>query len=120
MREAAQVVSYEVPLGMCAVVPVLLAGARVKAATDIGTRPTFADLGQTLAANFGVGPLAHGTSFLEELGVVKHNGHYTLPRAAEGAAAHVLITLAQSQIPDRRRPLRATRARTRCCPALKA
>jgi phosphopentomutase len=52
-------------------VPVLLAGARVKANTDIGTRPTFADLGQTLAANFGVGPLAHGTSFLEDI-LVEH------------------------------------------------
>jgi phosphopentomutase len=31
---------------------------------NLGTRPTFADLGQTLAENFGVGPLAHGTSFL--------------------------------------------------------
>src|ERR1044072_4291105 len=30
---------------------------------------------------------------LEELGVVKHNGHYTLPRAAEGAAAHGLLGL---------------------------
>jgi transcriptional regulator of arginine metabolism len=27
---------------------------------------------------------------LEELGVVKHDGHYTLPRAAEGAAARGL------------------------------
>jgi transcriptional regulator of arginine metabolism len=27
---------------------------------------------------------------LEELGVVKHNGHYTLPRATEGAAARGL------------------------------
>jgi phosphopentomutase len=52
-------------------VPVLLAGGRVKSAVDIGTRPTFADLGQTLAANFGVGPLAHGTSFLEDI-VVHH------------------------------------------------
>ena len=30
---------------------------------------------------------------LEELGVVKHNGHYTLPRAAAGAAAHGLLGL---------------------------
>ena len=50
-------------------VPVLLTGARVRANTDIGTRPTFADLGQTLAAAFGVAPLAHGTSFLESIRV---------------------------------------------------
>ena len=30
---------------------------------------------------------------LEELGVVKHNGHYTLPRAAEGASARGLLGL---------------------------
>jgi phosphopentomutase len=48
-------------------VPVLLAGASVRPGADIGTRATFADLGQTLAANFGVGPLVHGTSFLEEI-----------------------------------------------------
>jgi phosphopentomutase len=48
-------------------VPVLLAGAKVKAGVNIGTRSTFADLGQTLADNFGVGPLAHGTSFLETI-----------------------------------------------------
>jgi phosphopentomutase len=43
----------------------------VRAGVDIGTRETFADLGQTIAANFGVGPLAHGTSFLEDI-VVHH------------------------------------------------
>ena len=52
-------------------VPILLAGAGVRAGVDIGTRRTFADLGQTLAANFGVGPLASGTSFLEDI-VVEH------------------------------------------------
>ncbi|MBM3817935.1 MAG: phosphopentomutase [Acidimicrobiia bacterium] len=48
-------------------VPLLMTGPRVRAGADIGTRPTFADLGQTLAASFGVAPLAHGTSFLEEI-----------------------------------------------------
>ena len=45
-------------------VPLLVAGARVRAGRDLGTRKTFADLGQTLAEVFGVGPMAHGTSFL--------------------------------------------------------
>jgi phosphopentomutase len=49
-------------------VPVLVAGAAVRAGTDLGSRATFADLGQTLADGFGVGPLAHGRSFLGELG----------------------------------------------------
>lgn len=48
-------------------VPVLLAGPGVRADTDIGTRATFADLGQTLAEIFGVDPLPHGTSFLKEI-----------------------------------------------------
>lgn len=48
-------------------VPVLLAGDAVRAGIDLGTRATFADLGQTLADLFGVAPLAHGTSFLREL-----------------------------------------------------
>jgi phosphopentomutase len=48
-------------------VPVLACGARVRAGVDLGTRPTFADLGQTLAENFGVGPMAHGTSFLGQI-----------------------------------------------------
>jgi len=48
-------------------VPLLALGARVVRARDLGTRSTFADLGQTLADNFGVGPLPHGTSFLADL-----------------------------------------------------
>ena len=53
-------------------VPLLLTGPRVAVGRRLGTRRTFADLGQTLASNFGVGPLAHGTSFLEEI-VVEHS-----------------------------------------------
>ena len=52
-------------------VPILLTGPRVRHGTDLGTRATFADLGQTIADNFGVGPLAHGISFLEDI-VVEH------------------------------------------------
>ena len=48
-------------------VPVLLHGGRVRAGVDLGTRTTFADLGQTLAEVFGVGPLAHGISFLSDI-----------------------------------------------------
>ena len=48
-------------------VPLLVTGDRVRRGVDLGTRETFADLGQTLAHNFGVGTLSHGTSFLEEI-----------------------------------------------------
>jgi phosphopentomutase len=48
-------------------VPLLVAGSQVRAGADLGTRRTFADLGQTLADIFHVGPLAHGTSFLDEI-----------------------------------------------------
>ena len=48
-------------------VPLLAAGRRVAAGVDLGTRPTFADLGQTLAENFGLARLAHGTSFLSSI-----------------------------------------------------
>ena len=48
-------------------VPVLAVGAAVRAGVDLGTRRTFADLGQTLADNFGVALLSSGTSFLGEL-----------------------------------------------------
>ncbi len=48
-------------------VPLFVVGAAVKPNTDLGVRRTFADVGQTIAELFGVGPLAHGTSFLTEL-----------------------------------------------------
>jgi phosphopentomutase len=48
-------------------VPIIAAGTRVRGDTDLGTRQTFADLGQTLAEMFGVAPLAHGTSFLHDI-----------------------------------------------------
>ena len=48
-------------------VPLLAVGARVRAGADLGTRRTFADLGQTLAEVFGVGRLTHGQSFLGDL-----------------------------------------------------
>ena len=48
-------------------VPVLVRGPRVRPGRDLGVRSTFADLGATLAENFGVGPLGAGTSFLAEL-----------------------------------------------------
>jgi phosphopentomutase len=48
-------------------VPLLLVGDGVKSGVDLGTRNTFADLGQTIADNFGVGPMTHGKSFLKDL-----------------------------------------------------
>ena len=48
-------------------VPLLIAGARVRAGFDLGTRATFADLGQTLAELFGIGAISQGTSFLREI-----------------------------------------------------
>jgi phosphopentomutase len=48
-------------------VPVFLVGPLIEPGTDVGTRATFADLGQTVAEMFGVAPLAHGTSFLRDI-----------------------------------------------------
>ena len=48
-------------------VPLLVTGALVRTGVDLGTRKTFADLGQTLAELFGVGPMPHGTSFLSDI-----------------------------------------------------
>jgi phosphopentomutase len=48
-------------------VPLLVTGKGVRRGVDLGTRRTFADLGQTLADVFGIGSLANGTSFLREI-----------------------------------------------------
>ena len=48
-------------------VPLLAAGKGVRAGADLGIRSSFADLGQSLAENFGLGPLGAGESFLPEL-----------------------------------------------------
>jgi phosphopentomutase len=48
-------------------VPLLLTGGAVARRVNVGTRKTFADLGQTLADWFAVGPLAHGTSLWSEV-----------------------------------------------------
>jgi phosphopentomutase len=51
-------------------VPLLAYGKPVRAGIDLGVRSTFADLGQTVAEAFGVGPLAAGTSFAHDIGLV--------------------------------------------------
>ena len=48
------------------IAPLLVAGARVHP-TDLGERPTFADLGATVGEWLGVGFRGRGTSFLSEL-----------------------------------------------------
>ncbi len=48
-------------------VPLFVVGGSVRPNVDLGLRTTFADLGQTVADVFGVGPLDHGTSFLRQL-----------------------------------------------------
>lgn len=48
-------------------VPLLVTGQLVKPGVDLGTRSTYADLGQTLAEVFEVPRLSNGTSFLKEI-----------------------------------------------------
>jgi phosphopentomutase len=47
--------------------PLLVAGPRVRAGADLGTRDSFADVGATLAELFGVVRLGAGTSFMREI-----------------------------------------------------
>jgi phosphopentomutase len=46
--------------------PLLVYGKSAKAGVDLGTRGSLADIGQTIAGNFGTS-LGHGTSFLSEI-----------------------------------------------------
>ena len=48
-------------------VPVMIAGASIRGNVDIGTRQTYADLGQTVAEALGAARLASGTSFLGDI-----------------------------------------------------
>lgn len=48
-------------------VPVFAWGEHVRRGAEIGTRETFADLGQTIAEAFGIGRLDNGTSFLRQI-----------------------------------------------------
>jgi phosphopentomutase len=57
-------------------VPVLVTGERVRKGTELGTRSSFADLGQTLAEVFGVGRLSHGESFL---GLIRVSAQQSAP-----------------------------------------
>jgi phosphopentomutase len=50
-------------------VPLFVTGHRVRRGLDLGTRQTFADVGQTLAELFGVGLLPAGTSFLRDVAI---------------------------------------------------
>jgi phosphopentomutase len=47
-------------------VPLIAFGPRVRAGVNLGTRATLSDIGQTVAANFGV-HIGKGSSFLHEI-----------------------------------------------------
>jgi phosphopentomutase len=48
-------------------VPVFLMGAAIRPAVDVGTRASFADLGQTVASILGVPPVPYGVSFWPDI-----------------------------------------------------
>ena len=48
-------------------VPLLVYSPSMKDAIDLGLRHSFADIGQTVLANFGLSPYAVGTSFLKDI-----------------------------------------------------
>ena len=47
-------------------VPLLVSGPRAREGVNLGVRATLSDIGQTVAANFGVA-IAHGEGFLPQI-----------------------------------------------------
>ena len=74
--------------------------ARARAASISARAPTFADLGQTLAEVFGVGPLAHGTSFLRR---DRSRGAMTLREQLEAREREILAPQAAKSADSRGR-----------------
>lgn len=56
-------------------VPLLVTGPAARPGVDLGTRCTFADVGQTLADAFGVAALPCGTSFWPAVRALHHDAH---------------------------------------------
>ena len=54
-------------------IPILAAGANVKAGVDIGTRTSFSDIAATVAESFGLGGWHIGTSFYQD--IIKGRSH---------------------------------------------
>ena len=48
-------------------IPLVIYGQQIKAGYDLGTRNTYADIGQTITDILGVEPTSIGTSFKEEI-----------------------------------------------------
>jgi len=48
-------------------VPLLVYGNKLKSGIDLGTRKSFADIGQTIAEIFNVGKMPNGKSFLNSI-----------------------------------------------------
>jgi phosphopentomutase len=62
-------------------VPILAYGPGAQAGVNLGTRATLADMGQTVAENFG-GSIPHGTSFLQEISATAARSVATGPSQA--------------------------------------
>src|SRR3989338_3573111 len=60
-------------------VPLLVYGRRLRPGINLGTRKTFADIGQTIAEAFSIGRLEHGDSFLPLTLYVKGLRKLTIP-----------------------------------------
>ena len=83
-------------------VPVLACGAARAAGVDLGDRETFADLGQTIAEIFGVGPLACGPQLPAASGSVSMD-HATIREELEQRERETLAPQAARSVETRGR-----------------